>query len=190
MRILCVDDDLTSRTILKNGLRKQCPPEDEILIADCGEKGLEMFNDHQVDVVITDLKMPGMSGLDLLKSIKQITPQAEVVVLTAHASINSVVEAMKAGARDYLEKPVNIPLLMEKISNVRYLINQKNELEEYRFAKEMIEDNASEDIARLELAINNFENQIENINNIINSSDSDSDKLKKIHTCLEEQVKG
>lgn len=188
MKILCVDDDLTVRTILKSGLSKNLN-NDEILLAESGEKGVEIFTKENPEIVITDLNMPGMSGLELLKIVKDINIQTEVIVLTGFASIDSAVEAMKRGARDYLEKPVNIPILIEKVSNIKYLLQQNKSIEEYRFAKEMIENNASEDIARLEVAVDELKNTFDYINNILNSISDNSEKLNNIKKVLNEKTK-
>lgn len=186
MKILCVDDDLTVRTILKSGLSKHLI-EDMILLAESGEKGVEIFTNENPEIVITDLNMPGMSGLELLKIVKNINIQTEVIVLTGYASIDSAVDAMKSGARDYLEKPVNIPILIEKVSNIKYLLQQNKSIEEYRFAKELIENNASEDIARLEIAVNDLKSTFDHINDILNSISDNTEKLNSIKKILNEK---
>jgi len=186
MKILCVDDDLTVRTILKSGLRKNCDEGDIIFVAESGEAALEVFNEHVIDVMITDLNMPGIDGMELLKRVKERNLNIESIVLTGHASINTAVDAMKFGARDYLEKPVNIPLLMEKLSNIREILKRTNEVEEYRHAKEIIEDNAGEDIVRLEMALSNTHTLIAKIKSLIESSDDESLKLNQIKSILKD----
>ncbi|EKD28142.1 MAG: Ntr family protein two-component system response regulator [uncultured bacterium] len=188
MKILCVDDDATSRTLFKSGLSSRLMPEDEIMISTCAEDGLDVINNHSIDMVITDMKMPGLSGIDFLKKIKELEPDIEVIVITGHASINTAVEAMKIGARDYLEKPINIPILLEKISNIRDLINKQHELEEYKMAKEIIEDNAGEDISRLEIFNQNLQNRLSAIKETAQSKVSDSEKVKKIKLLLEKTL--
>ena len=186
MKILCVDDDLTVRTILKTGLKKNCEENDQIIVVDSGEEALKTLEEHAIDALITDLNMPKMNGMELLKIVKDKYSNIESIVLTGHASINTAVEAMKFGARDYLEKPVNVPLLIEKISNIRDILKRNNETEEYRYAKELIENNAEEDIVRLETALSIEQNRLSDIKNIIDESIDDSSKLSQIKELLKD----
>jgi len=186
MKILCVDDDLTVRTILKSGLKKNCEESDAIFVVESGEAALELLNDHVIDVMITDLNMPGIDGMELLRRVKASYIGIESIVLTGHASINTAVDAMKFGARDYLEKPVNVPLLMEKLSNIREILKQKNEVEEYRHAKEIIEDNAGEDIIRLETALSQSQNVIVEIKAVTESSGDELSQLSQIKNIIQD----
>jgi DNA-binding NtrC family response regulator len=72
-----------------------------------GEAAVRRVRDQDFDVVITDLRMPGSSGLDLLREVRGLPDPPEVVVLTAHGSVTTAVEAIKAGAFDFLEKPLD-----------------------------------------------------------------------------------
>ncbi len=83
--------------------------------ADSGEAGLKHLAENPVDVVVLDVKMPGMGGIQVLKEIKKLHPLVEVVLLTGHASVESGMEGLELGAFDYLIKPVKLDDLMERI---------------------------------------------------------------------------
>ena len=76
---------------------------------------LEMIKNKNYDVVLLDVKMPGMDGIETLREIKKITPLTEVVMLTGHASVESGINGIKFGAFDYLMKPIDMAPLMEKL---------------------------------------------------------------------------
>jgi DNA-binding NtrC family response regulator len=76
------------------------------LLAEDGQQALEMCRKHRVDVVLTDLMLPTMSGIDLLKALKTVAPEAEAVVMTAYGTVEKAVEAMREGAYDFVEKPL------------------------------------------------------------------------------------
>lgn len=80
-----------------------------------GEDALGHLGKNPVDVVVLDIKMPGMDGLQVLKEIKKAYPMVEVIMLTGHASVESSVEGIRLGAFDYLIKPVKLDELVEKI---------------------------------------------------------------------------
>ena len=77
----------------------------EVLTAGSGVKALETIRDAEIDLVITDLKMPAMNGMELLKETKRLKPDVPVIVMTAFATIETAVEAMKRNAYDYITKP-------------------------------------------------------------------------------------
>ncbi|UFS72732.1 sigma-54 dependent transcriptional regulator [Geomonas sp. RF6] len=103
-KILIVDDDSSFRRVLEYNLQQEGY---EVHTAADGEKGLALFGELNPPLVITDLKMPGMSGFQLLSAVKERSPATVVIVLTAFGAIDTAVEAMKLGAFDYLTKPVN-----------------------------------------------------------------------------------
>ncbi len=105
-RILIVDDDAPMRSFLCTVLGEEgyMPAE-----ARNGAEGLSMLSASDFDLVVTDLRMPGLSGLELIKEGKKARPEARWVVITAYGSIGNAVEAMRAGASDYLTKPLRDP---------------------------------------------------------------------------------
>lgn len=83
--------------------------------ANGGPEALEMMSRHDIQVVVLDVRMPGMDGLQVLKTIKQKYPLAEVIMLTGHATVDAAVDGLKSGAADYIMKPVDIETLTLKI---------------------------------------------------------------------------
>ena len=79
-----------------------------VLTAASGDQALEMLRKHPVHVVILDVKMPGMDGVATLREIKRQFPMVEVIMLTGHATVESAIEGLKAGAADYLMKPADL----------------------------------------------------------------------------------
>ncbi|NWF54352.1 MAG: response regulator, partial [Syntrophaceae bacterium] len=104
--ILIAEDDALFRSFLSTVLKEEGHRVEE---ARDGKEGLSKLKDGEFDLVISDLKMPGLSGMDLMREGKREKPEARWVIITAFGSIDSAVEAMKAGASDYLTKPLNNP---------------------------------------------------------------------------------
>ncbi len=100
-----VDDDATLRRVTQVHLAKMGYPT--VTAADATE-ALEILKQEPRDLVITDLYLPGMSGLELLKSVRAQYPETEVVLITAYANVATAVDAMKSGAYDYITKPVHL----------------------------------------------------------------------------------
>lgn len=103
-KILIIDDDNSLRRVLEYNLQEEGY---EVQAAASGEEGLYLFGQAQPNLVITDMKMSGMDGLMVLKSIKERSPEAMVIIMTAFGTVDVAVEAMKAGAYDYITKPFN-----------------------------------------------------------------------------------
>ncbi|MDD2883216.1 MAG: sigma-54 dependent transcriptional regulator [Rhodoferax sp.] len=103
-KILIIDDDNSLRRVLEYNLQEEGY---EVQAASSGEEGLYLFGQSQPNLVITDMKMSGMDGLMVLKSIKERSPDTLVIIITAFGTIDVAVEAMKAGAYDYITKPFN-----------------------------------------------------------------------------------
>jgi two-component system response regulator HydG len=106
--ILIVDDDLPSREILKMAIESWGYT---IYLAEDGNQALPIFREKQPAIVITDLVMPNLNGLALLRQLKQERPGIAVVFLTAYANVTNAVTIMKQGATDLLTKPVNFQRL-------------------------------------------------------------------------------
>ena len=105
----------------------------EVLTASSGPAALERFRTEPVELVLTDQKMPGLSGLDLLRAARAAHPEVAVIVMTAYGTIEHAVAAIKGGATDYLTKPVNLDALLHRIGQVRdrhRLLTENRELRE------------------------------------------------------------
>ena len=89
-----------------------------ITVVDSGLKALELTKKRRIDILITDLKMPEVNGLDLLKAVKEHQPETEVIILTGYGSIETAVEALKLGSYDYLQKPIKLDRLKALIDRI------------------------------------------------------------------------
>ena len=124
MKILIADDDPNLRKVLTIELSGDGY---EIQATDSGVRALELIEKDEPDVVILDLNMPGLSGMEVLKRIKNLESSVEVIVLTGHATVSTAVEAMKLGACDYVTKPFNVESLkavIEKAYERRALLRE------------------------------------------------------------------
>jgi DNA-binding NtrC family response regulator len=113
--ILVVDDEAAIRESLKDWLMEDGYG---VSLAVDGKHAVGMVGDSQYDVILLDLKMPGMDGLETMRRIKEISPDSEVLMMTAYASVDTAVQAMKEGAFDYLVKPFDpdeVDLQIKKI---------------------------------------------------------------------------
>jgi DNA-binding NtrC family response regulator len=113
LSLLIIDDNPGSLEMLSSALAQ---PDLEILTASDPEDGLDLVHTRHPQIVLTDLIMPGMTGMEVLDRVMAFDPATEVILMTAHYSTESAVEAIKKGASDYLNKPVSIAALREKIS--------------------------------------------------------------------------
>lgn len=121
-KILIVDDEQSQRSLLGGFLSKKGLTVHE---AENAETALEQYRSHFSPVVISDMKMPGMSGLELLKRLREINPYVQVILLTAYGTIETAVEAMRSGAYDFLTKPIQeLDELLEKVTRA----SQQNRL--------------------------------------------------------------
>jgi signal transduction histidine kinase len=111
-RVLLVDDEVDFLSSLAQRLELRGLP---VLTAASGLEALEILDREPVDVVVLDVRMPGMDGIETLRRIKDRHPQVQVVMLTGHADLESSIEGMRFGFFDYLTKPVKLAQLMEKI---------------------------------------------------------------------------
>lgn len=107
MKILLIDDSKTMRIIQKRSLLKMDIEDLEILEADSGWNGLESLVDNDVDLIICDISMPGMGGIETLRKIRSNldTSKIPVIMCTSVADKGSIIEALKAGATNYIIKP-------------------------------------------------------------------------------------
>ena len=112
--VMLVDDEAPFVETMTKRLAKR---DLNVISAFSGQEALEALDKHRnVDVVILDVKMPGMDGIETLKKMKAAYPLIEVVMLTAHATVESAIEGMKFGAFDYLMKPCDMEQLMGKVN--------------------------------------------------------------------------
>lgn len=132
-KVLLVDDEEEFISTLSQRLETR---NLNVTTATSGEQAVDLTDQQDFDAILLDITMPGMDGIETLKQIKEKHPEAEIIMLTGHGSIESTVEAMKHGAEDYLEKPVKMPELLAKIKEAR----DKHVLILQRQSKEQIKD--------------------------------------------------
>lgn len=161
-------------------------PEDTIITEANPENAIKIITEQKIDLVITDLVMPNQTGLDILRVVKETDITTEVIVITGQASIDSALEAMKLGARDYLTKPLNYGMFIEKIKNIREFIARTDEAEEYRYAKEIIEENASRTVADMEIKLDRYISLVGEMKKILNSNISNEQKISNTFTLIKQ----
>jgi DNA-binding response OmpR family regulator len=121
--ILVVDDDAPLRISLGLILRKEGY---QVETAANGEEGLERLQSAKVDLVFLDLNMPGMTGTELLVQIHAKYPRLPILILTAHATMDSAVQAVRSGARDYLLKPAEPAMILARVAEILAELDQPN----------------------------------------------------------------
>ena len=182
-KILVVDDDASIREFLEIMLKRE---NFEVKTADNGQKAQKIMEKEQFDVVITDLQMPKMSGLELLKEIKTINPATTVLVITAFGSTESAVDAMKLGAFDYISKPFKIDEIKNRLKNA--LKNKNLSVENRIMRKELEKKYSFENIIGASEAMEKLFEMIERVSetksNVLISGESGTGKelvAKAIH---------
>ncbi len=114
--VLVVDDEKQFLDVFSKRLESRGMKVDTAVN---GDDAIEKTKGKQFDAIILDLVMPGINGIEILKRIKSENPDMDIILLTGHATVEKGVEAMKAGAMDFLEKPVDIGKVMEKIGEAK-----------------------------------------------------------------------
>jgi DNA-binding NtrC family response regulator len=173
LSILVVDDDPVMRRLLQQRLKTA---NYKIMVAEDGHKAARLLKQSRFDVVLTDLVMPGdMGGIEVLELTKELSPDTEVVLITAHSSVDTAVAAMKKGAADYLEKPINFDellLRLEKIANVKTILRNAQDIEE---AMDITEHRAAETIQTLEVEIIKLRDTLGKVELVLRDNDKDED---------------
>ncbi len=140
LNILVVEDGQSQREMLRDFLKEEGFPVSD---AENGESALTKLREDHFDLVLTDYKMPGMDGMALLQATKQLNPEVDVVVMTAFGTVETAVNAMKAGASDYISKPIDLDelqLLIERISGQRTIVRENKMLRKELKGKEVTLD--------------------------------------------------
>lgn len=144
-KILIVDDEEIIARLLSISLKSDGY---ETVTANSGAEGLEKFKTESPDIVITDIKMPGMDGLELLKEIKAIDNDREVIIVTGHGDIDSTITALQYGASDFINKPVRDEALAIALARAKEKMEIRKKLYDYTHNLEAKVEEATEQIRR------------------------------------------
>lgn len=131
MKILIVEDDL----VALYGLERILGREYEVDVENKAKNAIERVKRNDYDIVITDLKMPEISGIEILEKVKEISPKTEVIVITGYGTVENAVEAMKKGAKDYITKPFepqNLIKIIEDIAEEKSFNLKKSEFKDIK----------------------------------------------------------
>ena len=116
LQVLLIDDEESVRQAVGGGLENM---GFAVLRAESAEEGLRLFEKERVDIIITDIRMPGMDGLEFVRRIRQISQEIDIILITGHAEMDVVIEGIKAGARDFLRKPIQLEELHACLQRTR-----------------------------------------------------------------------
>src|SRR5437868_9178396 len=121
LRILFADDETSLREFMRSELPRL---GHEVTVCADGKAALKALEKANFDAAILDLRMPGMTGIEVLEHLKQVSPDTEAIVMTGHASMETAIDAMRLGAFDYITKPcklVEIEAILQKVAEKRVL---------------------------------------------------------------------
>jgi len=127
-KILLIDDEPDIVRVLSMSLKADGY---DVIPAHSGIEGIEVFENEKPDIVLTDIKMPGMDGIEVLKKVKSIQPDSEVIIITGHGDIDNTIEALQYGASDFINKPVRDEALSIALKRAREKLEIKRQLKAY-----------------------------------------------------------
>ncbi|MFH1673806.1 MAG: sigma 54-interacting transcriptional regulator [Pseudomonadota bacterium] len=129
-KVLLIDDEEGIRKLLSISLKSDGY---DVITAENGKRGIELFEQEAPSIVLTDIKMPGMDGLDVLRQIKQISPETEVIVITGHGDIEVAIKALQLEASDFITKPVSDKSLSIALKRAEEKFKLKQQLKNYTY---------------------------------------------------------
>ena len=144
-KLLLIDDEPDILRVLSMSLKADGY---DVVTAANGTEGVAAFEKEKPDIVITDIKMPGMDGIEVLKKVKERNPDAEVIIITGHGDIENAIEALKHGASDFINKPVRDEALAIALIRAREKFDLKQQLKEYTTDLEKKVDEATREVRR------------------------------------------
>jgi len=174
LSILVVDDDPVMRRLLQQRLKEE---HYQVMVAKDGYQAKQLLQQQRFDVVLTDLVMPGeLGGIEVLEIAKEQSLNTEVVLITAHSSVDTAVAAMKKGAADYLEKPINFDelfLRLDKIANLKTILRSAKDIEQ---AMSVTESEAAATIESLDLAVIELRETLYRAESVLRDAGKDRDQ--------------
>ena len=144
-KVLIIDDEEGIRKVLTISLASDGY---DVLAAAGGEEGIEIFKKESPSIILTDIKMPGIDGIEVLKQIKELNPDAEVVMITGHGDMDSAIESLKLDASDFLNKPIRDEALSVALRRAEQRIAIKKKLKAYTDDLENMVQIATEEVKR------------------------------------------
>ncbi|MEE9122199.1 MAG: response regulator [Syntrophobacteria bacterium] len=160
-KLLVIDDEASTRELLKISLESDGYT---VFTAEDGPNGLEIFGEENPAIVLTDIKMPGMDGIEVLKKVKERSPEAEVIVITGHGEMNLAIQALQHEASDFINKPISDESLAIALRRAEEKIWMRNKLREYTEDLErMIKETSEELVKRHELEHNLIQTSMDGI---------------------------
>jgi len=115
-KVLLVDDEKDFLEAMSERMKSR---DMEVTTASSAKEALEKIEHENFDAIVLDFQMPGMDGMEALKSMKTKQPESQIILLTGYATVEKTVEAMKIGAADFLEKPADLEILSQKIKQAK-----------------------------------------------------------------------
>ncbi len=167
-KILVIDDEESIRLLLRVSLTHKGY---EVILAEDGKKGIEAFKDTRPPIVITDIKMPGLDGIEVLKRIKQLDPDTRIIVITGHGEMESAIKALQLEASDFINKPISDEALSVALKRAEEVLWLKQKLRKYTSSLELMVKEATDDLIESErvsaigLAVASMAHYIKNILN-------------------------
>ncbi|WP_319371550.1 response regulator [uncultured Ilyobacter sp.] len=125
IKVLLVEDDDMARKRLKRVIEKEGY---EVIVAHDGFEGLELFKSERPDVVITDVKMPKIDGIEVMHRIKEMSKTTEVILITGHGDVDMAIVALRDGALDYIKKPIDIDQLIVSLGRAKEKIQDRKKI--------------------------------------------------------------
>jgi PAS domain S-box-containing protein len=174
--VLVVDDEVS----ITDTLKKYLTFEDyKVIVANNGKEGLEKYNNYKPQIIITDIKMPVMSGLDLLERIRAKDLDTEIIVVTGHGDMDSAIEALKNNASDFLIKPLDLELILYALQRTENRINLKEKVKSYTVKLEKLLKQVNHSKRHMETIVQNSPSAMltYDTNGVITSWNAEAEKL-------------
>lgn len=144
-KLLLIDDEEGARKLLRISLVSDGY---SVITAENGRQGIELFEQHRPSIVLIDIRMPGMSGLDVLKMIKETDAETEVIVITAHADMEIAIKSLQLDASDFITKPISIEVLSAALNRAEERLRLKTKIKSYTSRLENEVKTKSEELSK------------------------------------------